>query len=156
MGIQNDIDCSDVKISIFSHTDLGEDWELVCTLPINDITGAIRWYATLPETPIYKKGKLVESVVEEGWEMVKEDEEGQHWILPEHEVDTGTSTTYTEPERSVLIETHEQFMKRREKVKAANLKMVHKVAESIRQMYRDCGDFWDANCTVQVTQEVEI
>ena len=87
--------------------------------------------------------------------MIKEDEEGQHWVLPEHEVNTRTSS-YTYPERSVLIETHEQFTRRREKVKAANLEMVHKVAESIRQMYRDCGDFWDANCTVQVTQEVEI
>ena len=156
MGIQNDIDCSDMKINVYSHTHLGEDWELVCSIPINDITGAIRWHSTLPETPTFKGGKQVGSAVEEGWEMVKEDAEGQHWILPEHEVDTGTSTTYTEPERSVLIETHEQFMKRREKVKAANIEMVHEVAKTIRKMYLVCGDFWDAECTVQVTQEVEI
>ena len=151
---QLDIELSDVKINVYSSGHLGEDRELVCTLPINDITGSLRWYSELPETPTFKDGKHA-SVVEEGWEMIKEDEEGQHWILPEHEVNTGTSS-YTYPERSVLIETHEQFTRRREKVKAANLEMVHKVAESIRQMYRDCGDFWDADCTVEVTQEVEI
>ena len=78
---QLDIELSDVKINVYSSGHLGEDRELVCTLPINDITGAIRWYSELPETPTFKDGKHA-SVVEEGWKMIKEDEESFSQPIP--------------------------------------------------------------------------
>jgi hypothetical protein len=149
---ETDIDASDVKIQVYAHSQIGEDRQLVCTLPINDVCGAIRWHSELPKTRRVEEGAEVEYLVDERWEMVREDDEGQHWKLPEHKAGNG----HTMYEQTVLIENHEQFQARREKMKAANIQMIYGVAKAIRRMYFDCGDFWDDDCTVEVSQGVEL
>ena len=73
---ETDIDASDVKIQVYAHSQIGEDRQLVCTLPINDVCGAIRWHSELPKTRRVEEGAEVEYLVDERWEMVREDDEG--------------------------------------------------------------------------------
>ena len=120
----------------------------VCTIPIPDLTGGMRWNTKLPE------GYRLEERDEHGrdkykvsphWELVKEDEYGQHWHHPEMETDIQMLG-----EQDFLIENHEQFSRRQ---KAEYLeKMNHAIwlAGQIQEFYNGVGQFPDEEVEVQV------
>ena len=78
---------SEAAITVSSYG-FNEDDKLVCTIPVPNITGKINWRTELPRDK-YVRGEGDEKgewVAEEGWELQREDEEGEHWVLPEHKV----------------------------------------------------------------------
>ncbi len=85
----------------------------VCTIPVPDLTGGMRWNTKLPETyRLEEKDKhgRYKYEVSPHWEMVKEDEYGQHWHHPEMETDIQILA-----EQDFLIEDHDQFRRRQKK-----------------------------------------
>ena len=120
----------------------------VCTIPIPDLTGGMRWNTKLPET--YRLEEKDEHgrykyKVSPHWEMVKEDEFGQHWHHPEIETDIQMLV-----EQDFLIEDRDQFSRRQ---KAEYLeKMNHAIwlAGQIQEFYNGVGQFPDEEVEVQV------
>jgi len=120
----------------------------VCTIPIPDLTGGMRWNTKLPETYRLKEkdehGRY-KYKVSPHWEMVKEDEFGQHWHHPEMETDIQMLV-----EQDFLIEDRDQFSRRQ---KAEYLeKMNHAIwlAGQIQEFYNGVGQFPDEEVEVQV------
>ena len=120
----------------------------VCTIPIPDLTGGMRWNTKLPETYRLKEkdehGRY-KYKVSPHWEMVKEDEYGQHWHHPEIETDTQMLG-----EQDFLTEDHDQF-RRRQKAEYLE-KMNHAIwlAGQIQEFYNGVGQFPDEEVEVQV------
>ena len=120
----------------------------VCTIPFPDLTGGMRWNTKLPET--YRLEEKDEHgrykyKVSPHWEMVKEDEFGQHWHHPEMETDIQMLV-----EQDFLIEDRDQFSRRQ---KAEYLeKMNHAIwlAGQIQEFYNGVGQFPDEEVEVQV------
>ena len=120
----------------------------VCTIPFPDLTGGMRWNTKLPETYRLKEkdehGRY-KYKVSPHWEMVKEDEFGQHWHHPEMETDIQMLV-----EQDFLIEDRDQFSRRQ---KAEYLeKMNHAIwlAGQIQEFYNGVGQFPDEEVEVQV------
>jgi LmbE family N-acetylglucosaminyl deacetylase len=112
------------------------------------ITIQMRWNTKLPET--YRLEERDENgrfkyKVSPHWEMVKEDEYGQHWHHPEIETDIQMLA-----EQDFLIEDRDQFGRRQ---KAEYLeKMNHAIwlAGQIQEFYNGVGQFPDEEVEVQV------
>ena len=120
----------------------------VCTIPFPDLTGGMRWNTKLPETYRLKEkdehGRY-KYKVSPHWEMVKEDEFGQHWHHPEIETDIQMLV-----EQDFLIEDRDQF-RRRQKAEYLE-KMNHAIwlAGQIQEFYNSVGQFPDEEVEVQV------
>ena len=120
----------------------------VCTIPFPDLTGGMRWNTKLPETYRLKEkdehGRY-KYKVSPHWEMVKEDEFGQHWHHPEMETDIQMLV-----EQDFLIEDRDQF-RRRQKAEYLE-KMNHAIwlAGQIQEFYNSVGQFPDEEVEVQV------
>ena len=138
---------SEAAITVSSYG-FNEDDKLVCTIPVPNITGKIDWRTELPRDK-YVRGEGDEKgewVAEEGWELQREDEEGEHWVLPEHKV-----VDYMVPERTCIIETREQYQVRAKVESERNISKILETAKAIREMYYACGDLVDQDVVVGVT-----
>ena len=120
----------------------------VCTIPIPDLTGGMRWNTKLPET--YRLEERDEHgrykyKVSPHWEMVKEDQYGQHWHHPEMETDIQLLG-----EQDFLIENHEQFSRRQKKEYLEKMNHAIWLAGQIQEFYNGVGQFPDEEVEVQV------
>jgi hypothetical protein len=120
----------------------------VCTIPVPDLTGGMRWNTKLPET--YRLEERDEHgrytyKVSPHWEMVKEDEYGQHWHHPEIETDIQMLG-----EQDLLIEDHEQFSRRQKKEYLEKMNHAIWLAGQIQEFYNSVGQFPDEEVEVQV------
>ena len=120
----------------------------VCTIPVPDLTGGMRWNTKLPET--YRLEERDEHgrytyKVSPHWEMVKEDEYGQHWHHPEIETDIQMLG-----EQDFLIENHEQFSRRQKKEYLEKMNHAIWLAGQIQEFYNSIGQFPDEEVEVQV------
>ena len=120
----------------------------VCTIPIPDLTGGMRWNTKLPET--YRLEERDEHgrykyKVSPHWEVVKEDEYGQHWHHPEMETDIQMLG-----EQDFLIENHEQFSRRQKKEYLEKMNHAIWLAGQIQEFYNGVGQFPDEEVEVQV------
>ena len=120
----------------------------VCTIPIPDLTGGMRWNTKLPE------GYRLEERDEHGrykykvsphWEMVKEDQYGQHWHHPEMETDIQMLV-----EQDFLIEDRDQFRRRQKKEYLEKMNHAIWLAGQIQEFYNGVGQFPDEEVEVQV------
>ena len=120
----------------------------VCTIPIPDLTGGMRWNTKLPE------GYRCEERDEHGrytykvsphWELVKEDEFGQHWHHPEMETEIQMLG-----EQHFLIEDHEQYSRRQKKEHLEKMNHAIWLAGQIQEFYNGVGHFPDEEIEVQV------
>jgi len=120
----------------------------VCTIPVPDLTGGMRWNTKLPE------GYRLEERDEHGrytykvsphWEMVKEDEFGQHWHHPEMETEIQMLG-----EQDFLIENHEQFSRRQKQEHLEKMNHAIWLAGQIQEFYNGVGHFPDEEVEVQV------
>lgn len=118
----------------------------VCTIPIPDLTGGMRWNTKLPE------GYRCEERDEDGrytykvsphWELVKEDEFGQHWHHPEMETEIQMLG-----EQDFTIEDREQFSRRQKKECLERMNQLLKLAAQIQEFYNSVGDFPDSEVEV--------
>ena len=121
----------------------------VCTIPIPDLTGGMRWNTKLPE------GYRLEERDEHGrykykvsphWELVKEDEYGQHWHHPEMETEIQMLV-----EQDLLIENREQFDRRQKKEVRRIMNKVITLAGQIQEFYNDIGEFPDEEVEVSAS-----
>ena len=138
---------SDAAITVSTYG-IDEDDKLVCTIPVPSLTGRINWRTELPRDK-YVQGEGDEKsewVAEEGWELQREDEEGEPWALPEHKVGD-----YIVPERTCIIETREQYRARAKVESEKNILKILETAKAIREMYYACGDLVDQDVVVGVT-----
>jgi hypothetical protein len=120
----------------------------VCTIPVPDLTGGMRWNTKLPET--YRLEERDENgrytyKVSPHWEMVKEDEFGQHWHHPEMETDIQVLV-----EQDFLIEDHDQFRRRQKKEYLEKMNHAIWLAGQIQEFYNSVGQFPDEEVEVQV------
>ena len=120
----------------------------VCTIPVPDLTGGMRWNTKLPET--YRLQEKDEHgrytyKVSPHWEMVKEDEYGQHWHHPEIETEMQMLG-----EQDFLIENHEQFSRRQKKEYLEKMNHAIWLAGQIQEFYNGVGQFPDEEVEVQV------
>jgi hypothetical protein len=118
----------------------------VCTIPVPDLTGGMRWNTKLPE------GYRCEERDEDGrytykvsphWEMVKEDEFGQHWHHPEMETEIQMLG-----EQDFTIEDRDQFSRRQKKECLERMNQLLKLAAQIQEFYNSVGDFPDSEVEV--------
>ena len=121
----------------------------VCTIPFPDITGGMRWNTKLPET--YRLEKRDEHgrytyKVSPHWEMVKEDEYGQHWHHPEMETEIQMLV-----EQDLLIENREQFDRRQKKEVRQMMNKIITLAGQIQEFYNDIGQFPDEEVEVSAS-----
>lgn len=121
----------------------------VCTIPFPDLTGGMRWNTKLPETYRLKKkdehGRYTYKVSPH-WEMVKEDEYGQHWHHPEMETDIQMLA-----EQDFLIENHEQFSRRQKKEYLEKMNHAIWLAGQIQEFYNGVGQFPDEEVEVSAS-----
>ena len=120
----------------------------VFTIPVPDLTGGMRWNTKLPET--YRLQEKDEHgrytyKVSPHWEMVKEDEYGQHWHHPEIETEMQMLG-----EQDFLIENHEQFSRRQKKEYLEKMNHAIWLAGQIQEFYNGVGQFPDEEVEVQV------
>ena len=120
----------------------------VCTIPVPDLTGGMRWNTKLPET--YRLQEKDEHgrytyKVSPHWEMVKEDEYGQHWHHPEIETEMQMLG-----EQDFLIENHEEFSRRQKKEYLEKMNHAIWLAGQIQEFYNGVGQFPDEEVEVQV------
>ena len=120
----------------------------VCTIPVPDLTGGMRWNTQLPKS--YRLEERDEQgrytyKVSPHWEMVKEDEYGQHWHHPEMETDMQVLG-----EQDFLIENHEQYSRRRNKEHLEKMNHMIWLAGQIQEFYNGVGHFPDEEVEVQV------
>ena len=118
----------------------------VCTIPVPDLTGGMRWNTKLPE------GYRCEERDEDGrytykvsphWELVKENEYGQHWHHPEMETEIQMLG-----EQDFTIEDREQFSRRQKKECLERMNQLLKLAAQIQEFYNSVGDFPDSEVEV--------
>jgi len=120
----------------------------VCTIPIPDLTGGMRWNTKLPET--YRSEERDEMgrytfKVSPYWELVKENEYGQHWHHPEIETDIQMLV-----EQDFLIEDRDQFRRRQKKEYLEKMNQAIWLAGQIQEFYNGVGQFPDEEVEVQV------
>tara|TARA_Y100000114_G_scaffold126349_1_gene122707 strand:+ start:2043 stop:2705 length:663 start_codon:yes stop_codon:yes gene_type:complete len=120
----------------------------VCTIPVPDLTGGMRWNTQLPKS--YRLEERDEQgrytyKVSPHWELVKEDEYGQHWHHPEMETDMQVLG-----EQDFLIENHEQYSRRRNKEHLEKMNHMIWLAGQIQEFYNGVGHFPDEEVEVQV------
>jgi len=120
----------------------------VCTIPVPDLTGGMRWNTQLPKS--YRLEERDEQgrytyKVSPHWEMVKEDEYGQHWHHPEMETDMQVLG-----EQDFLIENREQYSRRRNKEHLEKMNHMIWLAGQIQEFYNGVGHFPDEEVEVQV------
>jgi len=120
----------------------------VCTIPFPDLTGGMRWNTKLPET--YRLEEKDEHgrykyKVSPHWELVKEDEYGQHWHHPEMETDIQMLV-----EQDFLIEDRDQFSRRQNKEYLEKMNHAIWLAGQIQEFYNGVGQFPDEEVEVQV------
>ena len=120
----------------------------VCTIPIPDLTGGMRWNTKLPET--YRSEERDEMgrytfKVSPYWELVKENEYGQHWHHPEIETDIQMLV-----EQDFLIEDRDQFRRRQKKEYLEKMNQAIWLAGQIQEFYNSVGQFPDEEVEVQV------
>ena len=121
----------------------------VCTIPFPDLTGGMRWNTKLPETYRLKekdKHGRYKYKVSPHWEMVKEDEYGQHWHHPEMETEIQMLV-----EQDLLIESREQFDRRQKKEVREMMNKVITLAGQIQEFYNDIGQFPDEEVEVSAS-----
>ena len=120
----------------------------VCTIPIPDLTGGMRWNTKLPET--YRLEERDEMgrytyKVSPYWELVKENEYGQHWHHPEMETDIQVFA-----EQDFTIEDRDQFSRRQKKEYLEKMNHAIWLAGQIQEFYNGVGQFPDEEVEVQV------
>jgi hypothetical protein len=120
----------------------------VCTIPIPDLTGGMRWNTKLPET--YRSEERDEMgrytfKVSPYWELVKENEYGQHWHHPEIETDIQMLV-----EQDFLIEDRDQFRRRQKQEHLEKMNHAIWLAGQIQEFYNGVGQFPDEEVEVQV------
>ena len=120
----------------------------VCTIPIPDLTGGMRWNTKLPET--YRLEERDEMgrytyKVSPYWELVKENEYGQHWHHPEMETDIQVFA-----EQDFTIEDRDQFSRRQKKEYLEKMNHAIWLAGQIQEFYNSVGQFPDEEVEVQV------
>ena len=120
----------------------------VCTIPIPDLTGGMRWNTKLPET--YRLEERDEMgrytyKVSPYWELVKENEYGQHWHHPEMETDIQVFA-----EQDFTIEDHDQFRRRQKQEHLEKMNHAIWLAGQIQEFYNSVGQFPDEEVEVQV------
>jgi hypothetical protein len=120
----------------------------VCTIPIPDLTGGMRWNTKLPET--YRSEDRDEHgrytyKVSPHWELVKENEYGQHWHHPEMETDIQVLS-----EQDFTIEDHDQFRRRQKQEHLEKMNHAIWLAGQIQEFYNGVGQFPDEEVEVQV------
>ena len=120
----------------------------VCTIPVPDLTGGMRWNTELPDTHRLEEkdehGRY-KYEVSPPWEMVKEDEHGQHWHHPEIETDIQMLA-----EQDYLIEDRDQFRRRQNKEYLEKMNHAIWLAGQIQEFYNGVGQFPDEEVEVQV------
>ena len=121
----------------------------VCTIPFPDLTGGMRWNTKLPE------GYRCEERNENGgptyklsphWELVREDEYGQHWHHPEMETERQMLV-----EQDCLIENRHQFARRQKKEARQRMNEVITLAGQIQEFYNNVGQFPDKEVEVSAS-----
>ena len=120
----------------------------VCTIPIPDLTGGMRWNTKLPEA--YRCEERDEMgrykyKVSPHWELVKENEYGQHWHHPEMETDIQVFA-----EQDFTIEDHDQFRRRQKQEHLEKMNHAIWLAGQIQEFYNSVGQFPDEEVEVQV------
>ena len=119
-----------------------------CTIPGPDLTGGMRWNTKLPDTHRLEEkdehGRY-KYEVSPHWEMVKEDEHGQHWHHPEIETDIQMLA-----EQDYLIEDRDQFRRRQNKEYLEKMNHAIWLAGQIQEFYNGVGQFPDEEVEVQV------
>ena len=120
----------------------------VCTIPVPDLTGGMRWNTKLPDTHRLEEkdehGRY-KYEVSPHWEMVKEDEHGQHWHHPEIETDIQMLA-----EQDYLIEDRDQCRRRQNKEYLEKMNHAIWLAGQIQEFYNGVGQFPDEEVEVQV------
>ena len=120
----------------------------VCTIPVPDLTGGMRWNTKLPEGYRCEErdelGRYTYKVSPH-WELVKEDEFGQHWHHPEMETEIQMLG-----EQDFLIEDHEQYSRRQKKEHLEKMNHLIWLAGQIQEFYNGVGHFPDEEIEVQV------
>tara|TARA_R100000935_G_scaffold30406_1_gene50763 strand:+ start:591 stop:1469 length:879 start_codon:yes stop_codon:yes gene_type:complete len=117
------------------------DKNRVCTIPIPETSGRLRWHTKLPTQRREKKNGDVDWVVSDEWKMVQEDEFGQHWEKPEDD---------HSPIQTCLVESREQYESRQAIHRKKNVDTIMRIAKDIYAMYSDCGDWPDNEVGVDV------
>jgi hypothetical protein len=120
----------------------------VCTIPVPDLTGGMRWNTKLPES--YRCEERDEHgrytyKVSPHWELVKENEYGQHWHHPEMETDIQMLA-----EQDFTIEDRDQFSRRQKKEYLEGMNRLIVLAGQIQEFYNSVGEFPDEEVEVQV------
>ena len=120
----------------------------VCTIPIPDLTGGMRWNTKLPEA--YRCEERDEMgrytyKVSPYWELVKENEYGQHWHHPEMETEMQVLC-----EQDFTIEDRDQFSRRQKKEYLEKMNHAIWLAGQIQEFYNSVGQFPDEEVEVQV------
>ena len=120
----------------------------VCTIPVPDLTGGMRWNTKLPES--YRCEERDEHgrytyKVSPYWELVKENEYGQHWHHPEMETDIQMLG-----EQDFTIEDRDQFSRRQKKEYLEGMNRLIVLAGQIQEFYNSVGEFPDEEVEVQV------
>ncbi len=120
----------------------------VCTIPVPDLTGGMRWNTKLPES--YRCEERDEHgrytyKVSPHWELVKENEYGQHWHHPEMETDIQVLS-----EQDFTIEDRDQFSRRQKKEYLEGMNRLILLAGQIQEFYNSVGQFPDEEVEVQV------
>jgi len=120
----------------------------VCTIPVPDLTGGMRWNTKLPEGYRCEErdelGRYTYKVSPH-WELVKEDEFGQHWHHPEMETEIQMLG-----EQDFLIEDHEQYSRRQKKEHLEKMNHLIWLAGQMQEFYNGVGHFPDEEIEVQV------
>jgi len=118
----------------------------VCTIPFPDLTGGMRWNTKLPETyRCEESGNQYTYKVSPHWELVKENEYGQHWHHPEIETEIQVLS-----EQDFLIEDRDQFRRRQKQEHLEKTNRVIWLAGQIQEFYNSVGQFPDEEVEVQV------
>ncbi len=120
----------------------------VCTIPVPDLTGGMRWNTKLPES--YRCEERDEHgrytyKVSPHWELVKENEYGQHWHHPEMETEMQVLG-----EQDFTIEDRDQFSRRQKKEYLEGMNRLIVLAGQIQEFYNSVGEFPDEEVEVQV------
>jgi hypothetical protein len=120
----------------------------VCTIPVPDLTGGMRWNTKLPES--YRCEERDEHgrytyKVSPHWELVKENEYGQHWHHPEMETEMQVLS-----EQDFTIEDRDQFSRRQKKEYLEGMNRLILLAGQIQEFYNSVGQFPDEEVEVQV------
>ena len=121
----------------------------VCTIPIPDLSGGMRWCSELPETYRCKergKDNQYTYKVSPHWKLIKEDEEGQHWYHPKVETEMQVLI-----EQELLIENRAQIDRRQKRELRQRMNDVITVAGQIQDLYDKCGEFPDAEIEVSTS-----